>query len=1082
MSESKSCDMSDDLHSSEMPLKKRKDSRLCNSESASWRIENSHTGNPLKKRFFRSLPYDEDEPLPKTSTKKKALFSAWGEEEMISSVSPDSILNENNTPIEDSSILNLHSADIDSHFSHGDKKIILKPCKEKDVLKSDYERDLIINNEHKLLKLGSIDSPCDVFAGTKNFSQKKENPVYSSLIVDPSIEDLSYKSSSLNSRIQAKDSKKKLVDAVNLMTSVCSSLYDSPKKFDTNDDSDIKRLKTEECNLIPENDKMIPKQKEERGWLGNTQPVFEHNVNENAEKSMLNFGSSSSVLSQNKVTPTSLISNYVDYFCNSEINSVLSQPSLHKTESLLSQENHSHSSGVFEKTLLPLQQSADNAVSFNKGDSCKYMTCGNSNPEQKLTSEMKKKDKYFSRPSSPFEKTSFQSNPSPLDFRLLLKHTVPQDDQISESVAKNERHVIGENTTQGNEVDHSRPLKSPIHFNVSKNNENSIPQYGATFQIPSNTGPSSSNVNSDYNESSMVLSFFFSRTGLFGNDDNIPSQYESHNINTSSSRGNMDYKPLPLDYKPAPLDFRSFKYLSDTKNNEDNGYLHMNCSEDKKDHSLSKNCLPQINVAKDEENSITAENMNKKMLNNQSELEQNLLSKSEKESKDKVKYFPSYIFSKNVEESSDNADNLENTLIEVCKQQLRNSTHTSLTENISKLNTSQNNRNNVQRTVFHECDKESEDKDKFLLPHNMFTDSRKEDKLKNALIEVCEKELKNSFKDTPVAITETREPTNDLECEHPPRSSYKLEDAVIDLCSNNDKRTSDDVNGDDDVKVIEVFNNNENPTDLIIESCIRPTSSKMSSRNELSSFESVFQPRPSTSKTYSMYDFPTFPLDMTNPHTVDKKSVEPLPSISYVASGSQQANPNKSKENVWPPVLSKSYDDYLSISSPDSVISISSSSPSSSPRRDYNQPIERAIEDEIFGSLIRTMDQNQRKHPSVLKRAGRSKEIPLLTLPEDESSDEEINAILHKKQKVPEKKKRDDSSPQSTSSHNKSRSELECAVCLESMNSKRGTSATTCGHVYCTPCIEEVIKKKGECPTCRKALDSTQVHKLFLFA
>jgi hypothetical protein len=61
-----------------------------------------------------------------------------------------------------------------------------------------------------------------------------------------------------------------------------------------------------------------------------------------------------------------------------------------------------------------------------------------------------------------------------------------------------------------------------------------------------------------------------------------------------------------------------------------------------------------------------------------------------------------------------------------------------------------------------------------------------------------------------------------------------------------------------------------------------------------------------------------------------------------------------------------------------------------------------------------------------------------------------------------------------------SRLEWECAICLETVSSRRGISATMCGHVYCTPCIMEVVCKKKECPTCRRTLDGTQVHPLFI--
>jgi hypothetical protein len=61
-----------------------------------------------------------------------------------------------------------------------------------------------------------------------------------------------------------------------------------------------------------------------------------------------------------------------------------------------------------------------------------------------------------------------------------------------------------------------------------------------------------------------------------------------------------------------------------------------------------------------------------------------------------------------------------------------------------------------------------------------------------------------------------------------------------------------------------------------------------------------------------------------------------------------------------------------------------------------------------------------------------------------------------------------------------SRLEWECAICLETVSSKRGISATMCGHVYCTPCVIEVVYKKKECPTCRRTLDITEVHPLFI--
>jgi len=45
----------------------------------------------------------------------------------------------------------------------------------------------------------------------------------------------------------------------------------------------------------------------------------------------------------------------------------------------------------------------------------------------------------------------------------------------------------------------------------------------------------------------------------------------------------------------------------------------------------------------------------------------------------------------------------------------------------------------------------------------------------------------------------------------------------------------------------------------------------------------------------------------------------------------------------------------------------------------------------------------------------------------------------------------------------KIREEMMCSICSE--NSK--DAVLECGHRYCTPCIEEWLKKKSQCPTCR---------------
>ncbi|KAF9464520.1 hypothetical protein BDZ94DRAFT_1320909 [Collybia nuda] len=50
-----------------------------------------------------------------------------------------------------------------------------------------------------------------------------------------------------------------------------------------------------------------------------------------------------------------------------------------------------------------------------------------------------------------------------------------------------------------------------------------------------------------------------------------------------------------------------------------------------------------------------------------------------------------------------------------------------------------------------------------------------------------------------------------------------------------------------------------------------------------------------------------------------------------------------------------------------------------------------------------------------------------------------------------------------------------CPICLASPSS---VSATRCGHIFCTPCIEYVVENTGMCPTCRKPGVMSQVRKI----
>lgn len=55
----------------------------------------------------------------------------------------------------------------------------------------------------------------------------------------------------------------------------------------------------------------------------------------------------------------------------------------------------------------------------------------------------------------------------------------------------------------------------------------------------------------------------------------------------------------------------------------------------------------------------------------------------------------------------------------------------------------------------------------------------------------------------------------------------------------------------------------------------------------------------------------------------------------------------------------------------------------------------------------------------------------------------------------------------------------KCPICLEVTGFDRILS-TMCGHLYCEPCIRNVIKIRKKCPMCNRALKPNQVHRIFL--
>ena len=61
---------------------------------------------------------------------------------------------------------------------------------------------------------------------------------------------------------------------------------------------------------------------------------------------------------------------------------------------------------------------------------------------------------------------------------------------------------------------------------------------------------------------------------------------------------------------------------------------------------------------------------------------------------------------------------------------------------------------------------------------------------------------------------------------------------------------------------------------------------------------------------------------------------------------------------------------------------------------------------------------------------------------------------------------------------------ISCPICLESIDEIKAANkklcSTVCGHVFCMNCLEQFVKHKKQCPTCRKKLSKKQYHPIFL--
>lgn len=55
-----------------------------------------------------------------------------------------------------------------------------------------------------------------------------------------------------------------------------------------------------------------------------------------------------------------------------------------------------------------------------------------------------------------------------------------------------------------------------------------------------------------------------------------------------------------------------------------------------------------------------------------------------------------------------------------------------------------------------------------------------------------------------------------------------------------------------------------------------------------------------------------------------------------------------------------------------------------------------------------------------------------------------------------------------------------CPVCFEILCGETEVMSTTCGHIFCKPCIDKVVQTLKRCPTCRQVVTQQKVHKIYL--
>jgi len=57
---------------------------------------------------------------------------------------------------------------------------------------------------------------------------------------------------------------------------------------------------------------------------------------------------------------------------------------------------------------------------------------------------------------------------------------------------------------------------------------------------------------------------------------------------------------------------------------------------------------------------------------------------------------------------------------------------------------------------------------------------------------------------------------------------------------------------------------------------------------------------------------------------------------------------------------------------------------------------------------------------------------------------------------------------------------LICPICLEPLSSDLKPTATRCGHLFCSECLQTFIRTSKKCPTCKATVGLKSCTRLYL--